>query len=173
MSEFTINNGAEIDGEYRYALWRSIAPLRGETLAGTVLWICLNPSTADATENDATVRKVIGFSRRWGFAHARIVNLFALRSRDPKALKTHPEPIGPRNDDRIINEVYGASAIVLAWGGTADQGPGQERAADVRRDVKYLASRRECPIWHLGLTKAGQPRHPLMLSYNTPRRETL
>ena len=167
-----INNGAEIDGEYRYVLWRSIAPLRGETLTGTVLWVMLNPSTADATENDATVRKVIGFSRRWGFANARIVNLFALRSRDPKALKTHPEPVGPRNDETIRNEASAADGIVLAWGANASELRARGRAAAVR-SLLFSLPRLALPAWNLGRTLDGQPKHPLMLSYNTPRRETL
>lgn len=156
-------------GTYRYALWRTLAPL---DVGGTVLWVMVNPSRATATEDDATVRKVMGFSRRWGFGQARIVNLYALRSRDPKALLTHPDPIDPQNDKVICVEASVASAVVLAWGANAKA----ERAAEVRGLIRMNAEVREgrerrTPTWHLGLTGSSQPKHPLMLGYDTPRVE--
>lgn len=152
-------------GTYRYALWRTLAPRESVDMGGVVLWVMVNPSTATATEDDATVRKVMGFSRRWGFGQARIVNLYALRSRDPKALLTHPNPIGPDNDHFIGTEAAAADAIVLAWGNNANH----ERAKAVRQFIE--ANVEHTPIWHLGLTGKGQPSHPLMLGYDTPRVE--
>jgi hypothetical protein len=157
-------NGAVISDcqTYRYVLWRSLS---GAGLAGSVLWVAVNPSTATATENDATIRKVMGFSRRWGFAQARVVNLYALRSRDPKLLLTHPNPIGPENDKYIRVEASEADAVVLAWGNNAKP----ERAKSVQQAIEVWAEHK--PIWHLGLTGRGQPSHPLMLGYNTMRKE--
>lgn len=168
-------NGAVISDcrTYRYVLWRSLS---GAGLAGSVLWVMVNPSTADAWTDDATIRKVMGFSRRWGFAQARVVNLYALRSRNPKALLTHPEPVGPENDRYICLEASVADGIVLAWGNNADPA----RARDVRGLIRMNTeaggehpTRRErsTPIWHLGLTGPGQPKHPLMLGYDTIRKE--
>jgi len=157
-------NGAVISDckAYRYVLWRSLS---GAGLAGSVLWVMVNPSTADGWADDATIRKVCGFSRRWGFAQARVVNLYALRSRNPKLLLTHPDPIGSENDEYIRLEASTADAIVLAWGNNAKP----ERAKAVQRIVE--ANAENTPVWHLGLTGPGQPKHPLMIGYNTMRKE--
>lgn len=163
-----MNAGAVIsdDQVYRYVLWRVLTPLPGEKLAGTILWVCLNPSTADASRDDATLRKVCGFSRRWGFKQPRIVNLYALRSREPKALWKHLDPVGPENNNHICAEVGKADAIVFAWGGNAKA----DRAKLVEGLVS-LSAQDGSPIWHLGLTESGQPKHPLMLGYDTVRKE--
>lgn len=154
-----MTSGAIIEDEFRYVLWRYLG---SGGPAGTVLWVMLNPSTADAVADDATIRKVMGFSRRWGFAWARVVNLYALRSRDPKALKTHPAPIGPKNDEHIAREVAQADGVVLAWGANAEP----VRSLAVRRLVHQHAA---APIWRLGTTSCGEPGHPLMISYKMPR----
>lgn len=169
---FDVSDGAVIEGEYRYLLWRGLG---SGGPAGRILWVMLNPSTATAKENDPTVRKVIGFSRRWGYAEARIVNLFALRSTDPKALRTHPAPLGPRNDATLTEECQRADAIILAWGGNADRKGSavRDRALVVWRSIvehpEFEIS--GTPLWHLGLTKGGMPKHPLMLGYDTMRKE--
>jgi hypothetical protein len=152
--------GAIIDGDYRYVLWRQL----GERARGRVLWVMLNPSTADAETNDATVRKVMGFSTRWGFSEARIVNLYALRSRDPKALKTHPAPIGPLNDSYIASESAAAEMVVTAWGQNAEL----NRAVDVLRILQVGRDGNQ-GIFTLGRCGgvAGHPKHPLMLGYDT------
>lgn len=155
-----MSKGAIIDGEYRYLLWRELD--EKERPRKSLLWIMLNPSTADAERDDATIRKVCGFSRRWGFNEVRITNLYALRSRDPKALKTHPEPIGPLNDEHLRYELSLTDNVVLAWGAHADV----HRAKKVS-DMARLAS--PSRVWHLGLTGSGQPKHPLMLGYDTER----
>jgi hypothetical protein len=117
----------------------------------------LNPSTADATEDDPTIRKCIGFSQRLGFGGFDVVNLFALRSRHPRALQLAADPIGPENDAQL-RQAGGLSnqPILVAWGAHGAYYPIRVDAVMglLHRAVRCLA-----------LTKDGQPGHPLMLSY--------
>ncbi len=84
---------------YRYVLYKSAS----DTETPSVLWIMLNPSTADQNRDDPTVRKCQGFSRKWGFQAVTVVNLFAFRSTDPKGicLSVNSDPIGPDNRDTL------------------------------------------------------------------------
>lgn len=150
------------DGVHRYMLWRpSFAP--APPPVRSLLWIMLNPSIADASVNDPTIRKVMGFTRRYAFDVARVVNLWALRSTDWKGLRTHVDPIGPENDMHLRTEIASAWTIVLAWGNHALDVPGgRERIATVERMLG------RAPIWRLGVTKNGMPYHPLMIGYDTP-----
>ena len=80
-------------GAYRYELRRT-----WDDRLPVLLWIGLNPSTADHIQDDPTNRRIAGFSRRWGYGGYVLANLFAYRSPDPKALKQARDPIGPEND---------------------------------------------------------------------------
>jgi hypothetical protein len=165
-------NGAILspDKLYRYRLWRdcveqtdSVAPADPYVGLGTkVCWILLNPSTADHTKDDATVRKCRGFSQRWGYDRFEIVNLFAIRSRDPKVLysgRPINELVGFENDFAIESGVTEAQLVVCAWGRHGNQlGRGQT----VRNLVKSL----KVPLYYLKLNKDGTPAHPLMLPYS-------
>ena len=133
---------------YRYTLER-----RWATRGPTVVFIGLNPSTADERTDDPTVRRCVGFARDWGFAGVVLVNLFALRSTDPALLLTDRDPIGPDNDHWIRSSLRAAAMVVAAWG---------VRGGLLDRDaaVAAIAGDLHC----LGLTKAGHPRHPLYLS---------
>jgi hypothetical protein len=134
-------------GRYRYSLTRDVAPLTGE---GTCTFVMLNPSSADAEKDDPTVRRCIRFARDWGYARLTVVNLYAFRATDPRALKTATDPVGPEND-HVLSVVFGASdRIVAAWGCHA----APERVAEV---MGWPIRPRIC----LGLTKDGAPRHPL------------
>lgn len=136
---------------WRYSLSRDVDLLLGE---GTVAFVGLNPSTADETVNDATIRICIGYARRWGFARLTMLNLYAYRSTDPRALVAVDDPIGPENDCTIAKTVGGADLVVCAWGVDGDT-----FAPDRVRDVLELIAAPHC----LGLTKAGHPRHPLRM----------
>jgi hypothetical protein len=104
---------------YRYRLWRGW----GDGAAGFAVFIMCNPSTADQHVNDATIRKCIGFAQRWKMHGIRVVNLFALRSRDPNALLFDPyESAGPDNDWHLKwvtgpHCTGGDQRIICAWGG--------------------------------------------------------
>lgn len=137
-------------GRYRYALTRTWAPA-----AGAVCFVMLNPSTADASEDDPTIRRCIGFARAWGFGRLEVVNLFAWRATDPAALRGVADPVGPENDGHIMRAARGAKLVIAAWGA---HGALLERGEEVRA---MLA--RRFVVHHLGLTKEGHPRHPLYL----------
>lgn len=143
-------------GRYRYRLWR-----RWAAGGAAVAFVMLNPSTADAAHDDPTIRRCGGFARAWGFAAMVVVNLFALRATDPARLRRARDPVGRDNDHHIAAAAAGCDHLVLAWGAHGALG-GRDRAV-----LALLAGRRpSC----LGLTRAGQPRHPLYLPGATRRR---
>ena len=143
------------DRRYRYLLRRRV----GES-SRRVLFIMLNPSRADETRNDATIRRCIGFARDWRFGVLEVVNLFALMSTDPKALLQADDPIGPDNDAAILAALKLADTVVLAWGNHALDH--ERRAAEVTAMARQ-AARPYC----LGLTRRAAPRHPLRLPKTT------
>jgi hypothetical protein len=148
-----IDSGADLSdcGTYRYRLWRYWDPGQGEAV-----FCMLNPSTADASEDDPTIRRCMGFARAWGYGGIIVVNLFALRSTDPRALKKHPAPIGERNDVVVFDALRSAGIAVAAWG---NHGSLMARGSRVVR----ICAERRIPLHHLGLSKAGHPAHPLYL----------
>jgi hypothetical protein len=103
-------SGAVIVGPYRYTLWRTWTP----TLPACG-WIMLNPSTADASTDDPTIRRVTGYAKRWGFGGIVVRNLFALRATQPCDLLSATDPIGPDNDDWLARW-DGVDRVVVAWG---------------------------------------------------------
>jgi hypothetical protein len=131
---------------YRYTLSR-----RWDKDLDMVCWVMLNPSTADADQDDPTIRRCVGFTKQWGCGGMLVVNLYALRSTDPYALWQAEDPIGPENDMSIIACAAKCWRVMLAWGTQADP----DRASHV---VKLL---KPYPLYCLGLTQRGQPRHPL------------
>lgn len=146
-------------GLYRYWLER------GPAGAPYVAWVLANPSTADASLDDPTVRKARGFTQRWGYQRFVFVNLFAYRSTDPRGLLKAKNPWGPQNDDYIRHAVMAADFVVLAWGNAVVK-PLRERCRVVSKFVQRerAADKIKC----LGYTADRQPRHPLMLAYDTP-----
>lgn len=157
MLEYTSTEAVLSDcGNYRYSLTREWDP----TL-DTLLWIMLNPSTADASEDDPTIRRVVGFSRQWGYGSAVIVNAFALRSTDPAALPSHPDPVGPDNDQYIRRWSLAADHAVCAWGAHGGLHGRHVTVLSILRD-------HACSAMCLGTTKDGAPKHPLYLAASTP-----
>lgn len=143
------------DGRYRYTLTR-----RWDDRP-RVVFVMLNPSTADADIDDPTIRRCIGFARRWDFGGIEVVNLFAWRATDPVELARADDPVGPDNDDHIVARCAG-EFVVAAWGASV---PYLQR----RRPADVLAMARNVggQVHHLGLTKDGSPRHPLYLRGDT------
>lgn len=139
---------------YRYTLHRRWAP-GGRRCC----FILLNPSTADAKLLDPTNRRVVAYARAWGFHAVETVNIFALRSTDPKGLYRHPEPVGPGTDAAIRRAARRADLVVCGWG---EHGRLLDRGAAVLAMLR--AARGVAPkLAHLGLTKSLQPKHPLYL----------
>jgi hypothetical protein len=145
---------------YRYRLWRDWhAPPQPSR---RVLWIMLNPSTADDVTLDPTIRRCIAFSRAWGYTGLEVVNLFALRATDPALLRRAADPVGAGNDAAIAAALGDCHAAVAGWGAHPLAVP---RAALVRDLARALRR----PLFCLGVTKSGQPRHPLYLRAATRR----
>lgn len=141
------------DGVYRYWLTRAIpSPLRW---VRPVTFVMLNPSTADATLDDPTIRRCLAFATKWGATELRVVNLFALRSTDPKELYKHPDPIGPENRRFLEQGGRGAHRVIAAWGAHAMR----VRPEWVREALSILGPSLSC----LRLTADGSPGHPLYL----------
>lgn len=142
---------------YRYSLWREFNLIGGSVMR-RVNFIMLNPSTADETKNDPTVERCMRRAITWGFDALDVTNLFALRSTDPIALRSHASPVGPGNDESILRVAKIAELVIVAWG---QYGPLQHRAAVV------LAMLREAGIalHALKVSKDGSPAHPLYLPY--------
>lgn len=139
-----MNKGAIFSksGRHRYYLWR-----RWADMGDAALWIMLNPSTADAERDDATIRRCVNFTKAWGCTRMVVVNLFALRATDPRELKTVDKPIGANNDAVIKHQATncGFKYVVAALLG-------------------------DVPLVCLGVTKSGCPKHPLRLSKKTALR---
>lgn len=145
------------DGLYRYWLSRKIRATRpGVFLAGRLVFIMLNPSTADAKIDDHTIRRCMGFAYLFSCEEVVVVNLFALRSRDPKKLKKVEDPIGPENDNWIIEQTRDAVDVIAAWGGLG---------RFMGRDKKVISMLRGAGklVYHLGQNDDGSPKHPLYL----------
>lgn len=137
-------------GRFRYRLGRRWAE------GATLLFVMLNPSTADAAIDDPTIRRCIGFAQAEDFGAIEVVNLFAYRTPEPKALKAAGFPVGPDNDAAIMAAAVNANTICLAWGA---HGAGLARTGEV---LALLKQANRAP-WCLERTRGGQPAHPLML----------
>jgi hypothetical protein len=142
-------------GQYRYLLSRDISTI-GD--AGKTVFVMLNPSTADAVQDDPTVRRCISFAELWGSSGLIVANLYALRSTDPKALWQHCDPVGPENDGILRGLAHKHRDIVCAWGVNA-------KPDRVRRFYDFMVSY-GANMLCLGTTKSGAPRHPLYLKRN-------
>lgn len=144
---------AVIVGQYRYLLEHRWGP------GQIACFVMLNPSTATAEKDDATVRRCARFAYSWGYDGFAVVNLFALRSRDPKRLLDHADPVGPECNRYILEAVRGAAVVVCAWGAS------KHPPRDCRRDIELLdlLSHAGVRAHILRRTDRGDPAHPLFL----------
>lgn len=138
-------------GKFRYTLGR-----RWSDGPRLLVFVMLNPSTADASQDDATIRRCIGFAQAHGFDALEVVNLFAYRATKPLDLRKAGYPVGPDNDTHIRRVCTQAEAICIAWGANAK---------DLERPQVVLPMLRELerPIQVLAITKSGVPQHPLFI----------
>ncbi len=140
--------------KYRYVLTREWDPTKGR-----VVFVMLNPSTATEVQNDPTVERCERRARALGYGAFRVTNIFAWRDTDPKNMRAAVDPVGPGNDAALAESCAWADTVVAAWGthgAHLNRGPAAE--AILRASGK--------PIFHLGLSKAGHPKHPLYIAYD-------
>lgn len=139
---------------YRYLLYRDWA-----CTGPRLIFILLNPSTATEERNDPTIARCERRARAAGFAGFSVANLFALRATDPCALRHCTDPVGPENDAVLAGIAAGGQMVLCGWG---------VHGALFGRDgeVTRLLCGRGVKLWHLGLTRAGHPRHPLYIGHS-------
>ena len=139
------------DRKYRYILsriWDEAKP--------TVLFIGLNPSTADETTDDPTIRRCINFAKSWGYGGILMANLFAFRSTNPQELYTEQDPIGIANDFYLKEYSDKSKLTIACWG---NHGNFINRSEEVCKLVNSL--------YCLDINKSGEPKHPLYVKHNT------
>lgn len=146
-------------GRYRYELTR-----RWDDSGPLLEWIMLNPSTADADADDPTIRRCIGFAKRWGYGAIVVRNLYALRATNPQVLLNYLggladliPAIGPENF-AYLNKID-ADCTIAAWGA---------HAAGLEWHAAGLRIKRR-NLFCLGANRGGSPKHPLYVpSSRTP-----
>ncbi|MFK7838462.1 MAG: DUF1643 domain-containing protein [Sulfitobacter sp.] len=138
---------------YRYSLTRV-----WDTKAKRVLFVMLNPSTATEVQNDPTVERCERRARHLGFGGFRVTNIFAWRATDPRDMRAAVDPVGPQNDATLRAGADWADQIIAAWGVHGEHRGRGPMVADLLAGLGK-------PLFHLGLSKAGHPKHPLYLPY--------
>jgi hypothetical protein len=146
-------------GRFRYRLTRE-----WDSALKPLVFIMLNPSTADAAEDDPTIRKCIGFATRLGFGGIEVFNLFAFRATKPADLRNAGYPIGPDNDSIITGRLEAMQAhergyVICAWGANA-------RNLNRPRELASYLALAGVRLRALRLLADGIPEHPLMLPYS-------
>lgn len=139
--------------KYRYSLTR----IWDET-GKRALFVMLNPSTATEVQNDPTVERCERRARALGFGGFQVTNIFAWRDTDPRKMRAASDPVGPENDVAILNGAEWANQIVVAWG---THGAHMQRGPAVELLLRTAGH----TLFHLGLSQAGHPKHPLYISY--------
>lgn len=138
-------------GRYRYALSRT-----WDARLPTVLFICFNPSKADAIQDDPTIRRCIQFAKDWKCGRLLVANLFALRTPTPADLRTKRKPVGRQNNRWLRRLSAESDVCVAAWGNSGRH---------LGRDAEVIALIRDLQC--LGVTASGAPKHPLYVRANT------
>ena len=139
---------------YRYSLTRV-----WDAGGRRALFVMLNPSTATEVQNDPTVERCERRARALGFGAFQVTNIFAWRDTDPRKMRAAAEPVGDANDRAILDGAAWADVIIAAWGthgAHLDRGP----------TVEALLREAGHTLYHLGLSKAGHPKHPLYIAYS-------
>ena len=161
---------AELSDEKPTPLYRYTLTREWEYGLPFVAWMLLNPSKATGEIDDPTVVKCREFAKRWLFGGMILLNLFAWRATRPEQLLTADNPVGPLNDPWItqILDDPRITAVICGWGtgnAAASLIPDRELQVDDLLRASNLAGHTYC----LGRNRGGTPKHPLYLSYTTPR----
>jgi hypothetical protein len=154
-------------GKYRWRLERQLMPLL-DVPAAPVLFIGVNPSTADACVDDHTIRKMRSFVSHWGYNSFVVGNVFGYRATDVKRLADVEHPVGADNYAHLQQMIRECAFVVPCWGNQNKVPKPLRVQFKVVRLMLLLCNK---PIRIFGLTNGGDPLHPLMLSYDTPLRE--
>ena len=157
MARYFENDATISDcGRYRYLLRRTWDQKKPRALL-----IMLNPSTADAHADDATIRSCVRLLQALQYGSLEVVNLFAWRATDPDELPNVAEPIGEKNDVAIMSAVGRCDLAICAWGA--------HKAATkrARQVIEMIRSQRPA-VFCFGKTKAGAPKHPLYIKTGVP-----
>ncbi len=158
MPNHYVENDAVISdcGKYRYLLrrvWDRAKP--------RALFIMLNPSTADARQDDATIRSCVRLASGLGYGSLEVVNVFGWRATAPDELLVLADPVGPRNEDVIATAISRCDVVIVAWGANIMA----QRKADY---VRSMVARHRPATYCFGKTKHGFPKHPLYIKSGTP-----
>ena len=157
MSKYLENDAVISEcGKYRYLLRRT-----WDHSKPRVLYVMLNPSTADAMLDDATIRSCVRLASGHGYGSMEVVNVFAYRATQPDELLKQPDPIGPRNEVMVEAAVGRCDVVICAWGAFP---PARDHAAPVLNAIRAHRPAAYC----FGKTKAVAPKHPLYIKSGTP-----
>ena len=159
------NSSAKISdcGTYRYELireWSTSEFAPNTVKEGQVVFCLLNPSTADAVEDDRTITRCVGFAQDWGYSRLVVVNLYAYRTPDPDELPNCSDPVGANNDEYIIKYAKEADLFIAGWGRKRKRLVRDKIVLDILRSSGIV-------IKALGVNADGTPKHPLYLSKKT------
>lgn len=145
-----MKNTAELSKcrKYRYALWRTWDDEKAQ-----VMFIGLNPSTADEVTDDPTLARCISFAKLWGYGGVCMANLFAFRATDPLDMKASKDPVGQENDQWLKKLSNESDLIVAAWGNDGSYKNRSQQVIELIPNLHYLK-----------INKSGEPAHPLYLS---------
>jgi len=142
--------------KYRYSLTRI---WNDDTFSAPLLvFVGLNPSTADAEKDDPTIRRCIGFAKDWGYRGIVMLNIFAYRATNPREIKDVPDKIGKYNDV-FLNNFAGDNNydVIFCWGAFPEYKWRMNQVENIFTHGKPIA-----------LSKDGFPRHPLYLKKDLP-----
>ena len=155
------------DRTYRYLLGRRIS-----NSSRRLLFIMLNPSRADKTDDDPTIKKCSEIAKNSGFGIFEVVNLYAFRAPKQTCLWKQKRPKGKDNDKYVRKSLKKADRVILAWGSSIGQSKKRKKRAGKIMKMVTKATRKR--PYHLGLNQNGEPKHPKQrVAYDpTPKRWT-
>jgi hypothetical protein len=157
MTKYLENDAVISDcGKYRYMLRRTWAFEKPRALL-----IMLNPSTADAEKDDATIRSCVRLLSGLGYGSMEVVNVFGYRATNPDELAKQPNPIGPMNERVTEGAIQRCDVVIFAWGA-------HELARRHTNHLRSLVSSYRPAVYCFGKTKGGMPKHPLYIKSGTP-----